>query len=356
MITARPSVPSQPVGRAGIVGLGMSVPDLVVSNYDLEKRVDTSAEWIRTRTGIQERRIAGDSITTSMLGTQAALNALRDADISSQSVDAIICATTSGDYLWPSTACLIQQGIGANPICAFDVAAACSGFVYALDLGAQYIESGRAETVLVVGADTLTKQLNWEDRSTCVLFGDGAAAVILRSCNPDEGLLATSLGADGGGSELIWIPAGGTKTPISHCVLDKKLNTIQMRGPEVYKFAVKVMGEVAIDALSRCGLTCADVDLLIPHQANIRIIQSAAERMGLCQDRVFINVERYGNTSAASVPIALSEAVKAGRIQHGDIVVLVGFGAGLTWGANVIRWSRDESDCRKTDSTTGGLE
>ncbi|MCL5283985.1 MAG: ketoacyl-ACP synthase III [Armatimonadetes bacterium] len=334
----------------------MSVPDQVLSNYDLEKRGDTSDEWIRTRTGIQERRIAGESTTTSTLGTQAALNALRDAGISPQAVDVIVCATTSGDYVWPSTACLIQQGIGASHICAFDVAAACSGFVYALDLGAQYIESGRAETVLVVGADTLTKQLNWEDRSTCVLFGDGAAAVMLRPCNPDEGLLATSLGADGGGAELIWVPAGGTKTPISQCVLDKKLNTIQMRGPEVYKFAVKVMGEVAIDALSRCGLTGADVDLLVPHQANIRIIQSAAERMGLCPDRVFVNVERYGNTSAASVPIALSEAVEAGRIQRGDIVVLVGFGAGLTWGANVIRWNRDESGHTKAESTTKDLE
>ncbi len=327
---------------AGILGAGMAVPDRVLTNADLEKLVDTSDEWITTRTGIKERRVTGPEESTGSLGTMAARKALEDARIAPEDLDLIICATTTGNHPWPATACLIQSGLGASRAAAFDISAACSGFTYALAAGASLIESGAMRRVLVIGADTLTKQLDWTDRNTCILFGDGAGAVVLGPCAPGEGVLASALGADGRGFEQIWIPCGGTIEPHSPNIREGHERQIHMRGAEVFKFAVRIMGEVSLEALCRAGLSSRDVSLFIPHQANIRIINAAAERMALAPEQVFVNVEKYGNTSAGSIPIALAEAMHAGRIRRGDVIVFVGFGAGLTWGANVVRWSRDE--------------
>ncbi len=328
--------------NGGILGVGMAVPERILTNADLERMVDTSDEWIITRTGIRERRVAGPEDTAATLGTLAARRALADANIAAEELDLVICATTTGDYLFPATACLIQHALGAHRAAAFDLAAACSGFVFALDTASLFIRAGRYRYVLVVGVDTLTRFVNWADRSTCVLFGDGAAAAILGPCPREEGILATSLGTDGAGAELIYIPAGGAKMPADAHVLAQKLNTIAMKGPEVFKFAVKIMGEAALDALQKAGLRSQDVDLFIPHQANIRIIDAAAKRMGLGPGKVFVNVDRYGNTSAASIGIALREALDRGLVRRGSVLVFVGFGAGLTWGANVIRWNREE--------------
>lgn len=329
---------------AGIFGVGMAVPNRLVTNADLEKIVETDDEWIFSRTGIRERRVASETETVATLGIQAAQQALADAKIAPEELDMIVCATTSGDHIWPAAACLIQQAIGAKRAAAFDVSAACSGYVFAMATAASFIESGAARTVLVVGADTLTKQLNWHDRNTCILFGDGASAAVLAPCASGEGILASALGTDGSGFEQVWIPAGGTKTPATPPVVEAHLHQIHMRGAEVYKFAVKIMGEISLDALCRANLSPQDVALFVPHQANIRIINAAAERMGLPPEKVFTNVHKYGNTSAASVGIALAEAVAERRIHRGDVLVLVGFGAGLTWGANVIRWNRPDGD------------
>ena len=327
--------------RAGIIGLGMCVPDKIVTNHDLARLIDTNDEWIVARTGIRERRVAEQNVATSDLAIVAAQRALSDAGMDASELDLVLCATTSGDFIWPATACVIQHQIGAARAAAFDLGAACSGFCYGLATAAGFIETGAMRSILVVGADTLTKQMNWEDRSTCILFGDGAGAAILTPCAPDEGVLASVLGADGSGQESVWIPAGGTRMPTTHEVLESRLNCITMRGPEVYRFAVKIVPEVVTEALKRACLRPHDITLLIMHQANIRIVESVAERLSLTPDRIFVNLDRYGNTSAASVPMALAEAAEQGRLHRGDIVVTVGFGAGLTWAANVIRWRRD---------------
>lgn len=326
--------------HAGIIGLGMCVPDQVLTNDDLAKRVDTNDEWIMSRTGIRERRVADEKTTTSDLAVVAAQRALEDANLSADDLDLILCATTTGDYLWPATACIVQNRIGAKRAAAFDLSAACSGFCYALATGASFIQSGMMKRILVIGADTLTKQLNWNDRSTCILFGDGAGAAVLAPCSADEGVLSSSLGSDGSGIEAVWVPAGGTKTPLTPEVIARGQHFIAMQGKEVYRFAVNVVPEVILDALKRACLTPGDIRLLVLHQANIRIIKSAAERLGIPMENVFLNLERYGNTSAASVPMALTEAYQQGRLHRGDVVVTVGFGAGLTWAANVIRWNR----------------
>lgn len=327
--------------HAGILGVGLAVPDRILTNVDLEQMVDTSDEWIVSRTGIRERHICGPGEFTSTLGTAAARRALESAGKRAEDVDLIVCATTSGDYPWPATACLIQNELGATRAAAFDLSAACSGFVYALEAGAGFVRGGMG-CVLVIGADTLTRQVDWEDRTTCVLFGDGAGAAVLGPCGSDEGLLSSALGSDGSGAEHIVLRAGGTRHPITEDVVARKWNHIQMRGAEVFKFAVRKMGDACDEALKRAGLTTDDVSLFVPHQANLRIIVGAAERMGLPAEKVFVNVDRYGNTSAASIPIALAEAVKERRLHRGDIVVFVGFGAGLTWGAAVMRWVRDD--------------
>ncbi|MEJ5251847.1 MAG: beta-ketoacyl-ACP synthase III [Armatimonadota bacterium] len=325
--------------RAGIVGVGVGIPEPVLTNHDLEQRIDTSDEWIVTRTGIRERRVAPPDVATSDLAAQAAHQALQNAGRGAEEVDLIVVATATPDMPWPSTACLVQAKIGAVRAAAFDLNAVCSGFVYALWMAAQAVETGAYRCVLVIGADILSRQVNWEDRSTCVLFGDGAGAVVLAPVEEPYGVLSGVLGADGTGAPLLNVPAGGTREPLSPEVIACKRHTIHMRGREVFKFAVTIMGEVSVQALEKAGIAPEEVNLFIPHQANIRIIQAAAERLNLPMERVFVNVDRYGNTSAASIPIAVYEAWEQGRLKKGDLVVVVGFGAGLTWGACVIRWA-----------------
>jgi 3-oxoacyl-[acyl-carrier-protein] synthase-3 len=325
--------------QVGIVGTGSYLPEKVLTNADLEKIVDTSDDWIVSRTGIRERRIADQDTPVSELCYQAAVRALESARITPAEVDLIIVTTITPDYIFPATSCLVADRLGASKAAAFDLGAGCTGFIYGITAASQFISTGLYRTVLVIGADALTKLLNWEDRNTCILFGDGAGAVVLRSVEKDYGFLSFELGSDGSGAELLYVPAGGLKTPVTAENLAQKLNTIHMTGREVFKFAVKIMGETSIKALERAGLKKEDVDLLIPHQANLRIVGAAVRRLGISPDRVVVNLDRYGNMSAASVPVALDEAVKAGRIARGDIVVMVGFGAGLTWGAAVLKWA-----------------
>ncbi|MDR3708518.1 MAG: ketoacyl-ACP synthase III [Capsulimonadaceae bacterium] len=322
----------------GILGTGSQVPDNVVTNFDLEKRLDTSDEWIRSRTGIVARRIAADNEATSDLAIGAARAALDDANVSADEVDLLIVATCTPDRLMPATAVIVQAALGATKAAAFDLNAACSGFAYALDIATQALRGGAYRRALVIGAEVMSRTVNWNDRAVCVLFGDAAGAVVL---GPVEkgGVLSSYLGADGAGANLLYIPAGGYREPNTPATLEANRNCMIMNGREVYRFAVQVMGEAVIKALSQCGLTPDNISLFVPHQANIRIIESAAKRLALPFDKVFINLDKYGNTSAASIPLALDEAVRAGRIHAGDIVVTVGFGAGLTWGANVIEWT-----------------
>lgn len=329
-------------GGAGIVGVGMSVPERVLTNDDLAGMVATSDEWIVSRTGIRERRVASPEEATSDLAIAASRDALACAGMDPTEVDLVLCATCTGDYLWPSTACLVQHAIGAERAAAFDLSAACAGFCYGLEVAASLIESGAVRCALLVGADTLTKHVDWTDRSTCVLFGDGAGAVVLKRCPPGYGVLGSAMGADGSHARSLYVPAGGTRTPLTADRIAARQDKMLMRGAEVFRFAVRIMGEACLAALEAACLSPADVDLFIPHQANIRIIRAAAQRMGLGDDRMYNNVDRYGNTSAASVPIALTEAVRFGRIAAGDVIVFVGFGAGLTWGANVVRWCGPE--------------
>jgi len=316
--------------RAGILGAGSSVPPRVVTNGDLAARMETSDEWIASRTGIRSRHFADPGVLTSDLAADAARNALAHAGLSALDVDLIIVASSTPDYpgSFPSTAAVVQHKLGAARAAAFDLGAVCSGFAYALHVAAQMVMSGANSRVLVIGAETLSPLLNWDDRSTAVLFGDGAGAVVVGEVS-EGGYLGGVLGADGSGGPLLCVPRSGD------CP-----GTIFQNGKEVYKFAVTIMGEIALQAVEAAGLSPSDIDFLIPHQANIRIIDKAAERMGLPREKVIVNLDRYGNTSAASIPLALDEAVKSGRIQPGHLLVFVGFGAGLTWGANVVRWGR----------------
>lgn len=316
----------------------MAVPQKVLTNADLEQMVDTSDAWIVERTGIRERRVASDEESTSTFAIQASHEALRDAKLSPEDVDLVLCATCSGDYPWPATACIVQGELGLKNAAAFDLSAACAGFCYGLRVAASLIESGACEHVLLVAADTLTRYVDWSDRSTCILFGDGAGAVVLGPVDEPYGVLASSWGADGERVTSLYVPAGGTRLPITCQALEARLDKMVMHGGEVFKFAVRIMQEACLTALRNAQITPEQVDLFIPHQANIRIIRSAAEKMRLEEDRVFVNVDRYGNTSAASIPIALYEAVEQGRVHDGDVLVFVGFGAGLTWSANVVRW------------------
>lgn len=337
--------PPRTLRRAAITGVGMYAPERVLTNFDLEKMVETSDPWIVERTGIRERRIAAPEQACSDLALPAAREALRVAGLDASELDLIVLATCTGDNgSFPATAALLQTALGAKRAAAFDVAAVCSGFVYALDVAAQYIETGRYNSVLVIGAEVMSRVLDWTDRNTCVLFGDGAGAVVVQPASEgsDEGILGSILGTDGSGACLLNVPSGGSRSPLTPAALEQHQQYMIMKGREVYRFAVEIMGEAAVQALDRVGLTPADVDLFIPHQANIRIISAAAKRLDLPMEKVFVNVDRYGNTSAASVPLALAEAWRAGRIRSGDIIVTVGFGAGLTWGANVIRWGNLE--------------
>lgn len=327
-----------PEQQAGIVGLGTYVPERILTNQDLEQMVDTSDEWIRTRTGIRERRVAGEDQAASDLAVLAAQRALDDAGISPQELDLIIVATNTPDMLFPATACLVQDRLGAGQAGAFDLLAGCTGFIYALAVGSQFIAAGGAGTVLIIGAEILSRITNWRDRNTCVLFGDGAGAAVLRPVPPGYGVLATKLGAQGAGGPLLCVPAGGSRQPACPETVATDLHFIHMNGREVFKFAVKTMEESSLEVLQAAGLTPQELDFLIPHQANIRIIDAATRRLGLPLERVLVNVDRYGNTSTASIPLALEEALHQGRIKDGDNVVLVSFGAGLTWGATALRW------------------
>lgn len=334
-----PRLPSSALRPVGVVGLGHYAPEGVLRNRDLEEFLDTSDEWIRTRTGIRERRRAEEGVASSHLGVRAAQRALEDARLRADELDLIICGTSTPDRLIPSTACLIQDRLGARGAGAFDVLIACSGFTYALAAGTQFVATGAYDHVLVVGADTMTRLVDWEDRSTCVLFGDGAGAVVLGPVDPGYGVLAVHLGSDGSGGELLRVPAGGSLLPGGTDGLVRRDYCLHMEGREVFRFAVKVIGEAALKVLRKAGLTAQDISLFVPHQANVRIIEAAARRLELPQEKVFVNVDRYGNTSCGSIPLALSEARDQGRLSPGDVVVAVGFGGGLSWGASVIRWT-----------------
>lgn len=323
---------------SGIVGLGSYLPEKKMTNKDIAEIVDTNDEWIVSRTGIRERRIALTEEAASDLGTKAALKALKNAGIEGSDVDMVIVATVTPDMAFPSTACIIQDRIGADKASAFDLSAACSGFLYALSVAHQYVGTGTCDTVLVVASEILSKFLDWEDRNTCILFGDGAGAAVVRAVEEDKGFQSFDLGAQGAGGDLLKIPAGGSRMPASQETITNKEHYISMAGNEVFKFAVKIMGDTSLKVLEKAGLSKEDVDYLIPHQANTRIIDSAVKRLGLSPDKVYINLDKYGNMSGASIPVALDEAVGKGLIKKGDNVILVGFGAGLTWGSCVIKW------------------
>ena len=325
---------------AAITGWGCAVPERVLTNADLEKLVETSDEWIVTRTGIRERHIVGEGEFTSTLAVRAAREALERAGVSPWQVDLVICCTATPDFLFPATACLVQHEIGAENAGAFDLQAACSGFIYGLSVGTQFVKAGEYKNVLVVAAEALSRFIDWQDRATCVLFGDGAGAVLLQPTNERRGLLSSVLGSHGVGEDLIKLPAGAARDPASPETLAARKHFIKMNGQEVYRFAVRIMGDSAVEALDKAGLDYEDISLFIPHQANVRIINSVADRLGLDPQKVYINIDKYGNTSAASIPLALCEAVDAGRLQPGDNLMFVAFGAGLTSGAAVVRWGK----------------
>ncbi len=319
-----------------MTGWGKAIPDKVLTNADLERMVDTSDEWIVTRTGIHERRIAPEGVTTAMLSVQAARAAMEKAGIIPADLDLIIVASSSPDHLLPPMSSEIQHQLGAN--CgAFTLVAGCTGFVYSLVTAQQFIATGAYRTILVIGAEVISRSVDWTDRNTCVLFGDGAGAVIVQACEEPTGVLAFELGSDGEGAEHLMIPMGVANPP-SHEVLDKKGQYIRMNGREVFKFATRTLARSAAETIGRSGLSIHDIDLMVPHQANARIIELAARQMGLSMEKVFVNIDKYGNTSAASVPIALCEAIEEGRVKEGDKLVLVGFGAGLTWASAVVQF------------------
>ena len=322
-----------------ITGTGSYLPENILTNLDLEKIVDTNDEWIRQRTGIVERRIADPDIATSDLCIRAARKAIKKAEIDPLDIDMIIIGTVTPDSFFPSTACYVQQAIGAKNACAFDLSAACAGFVFGLDLADGMIRSGRYQTILVVGGDVFNKIINWDDRNTCVLFGDAAGAAIVQGTEEATGILASYIGSDGdyADANLLGMPAGGTRVPASHDSVDQKLHTIRMRGREVFKLGVRIMPEAAQHVLGLAGVTIDEITLFIPHQANLRIIEAVGDRLGIATEKVYINVDKYGNTSAATTIVALDEAIHEERVTSGDLVLLVTFGAGLTWGGTVIK-------------------
>jgi 3-oxoacyl-[acyl-carrier-protein] synthase-3 len=321
-----------------ISGVGSYVPARILTNAELEKMVDTSDEWITTRTGIKERRVAAKNEYTSDMAVKAAQRAMKMAGVTAEQIDLIAVATITPDMPFPSTACLVQQKLGARRAAAFDLEAACSGFIYGLEIGQQFIMSRTYDTVLVIGAEKLSSIVNWQDRNTCVLFGDGAGAAVLQNRPHAHGLLTAVMGADGGKANLLFMPGGGSRSPASAETVAGKLHYLQMEGRETFKNAVQAMCTAAQEALRRCDLDISKIKCVIPHQANRRIIDAVGERLGATPEQLFVNVNRYGNTSAASVAIALDEAVASGKVQRGDLILLVVFGAGLTWGAAVIEW------------------
>jgi 3-oxoacyl-[acyl-carrier-protein] synthase-3 len=321
-----------------VTGIGACVPERILTNADLEKMVETTDEWILSRTGIRERRIAAAGEHTSDLATGAARRAMAMAGVKPEEIDLIIVATITPDMAFPATACLVQEKIGARRAAAFDLEAACSGFIYALEVGQQFVTSHRYDTVLVIGAEKLSSIVDWKDRNTCVLFGDGAGAAILQHRPGSHGLLDTCMGSDGSKAHLLSMPGGGSRCPATEKSVSDGAHFLRMDGKDVFKNAVNAMCSAAREVLQRCELDIHQIKLVIPHQANQRIIDAVAERLGGRPEQMFVNLHRYGNTSAASVAIALDEAVAAGRLQRGDLVLLVAFGAGLTWASAVIEW------------------
>ncbi|MEW6109378.1 MAG: beta-ketoacyl-ACP synthase III [Nitrospirota bacterium] len=324
--------------RGRIISTGSYVPDNVVTNHDLEKIVDTSDEWITERTGIKERRIVNGSQASSDLAYEAAAIALKRAHLKAKDIDLIIAATVTGDMPFPSTACILQNKLGAKNAAAFDLNAACSGFIYGLHVANGMIKSGMHKRLLIVGAEVLSRFTDWQDRTTCVLFGDGAGAVIVEGTRDRRGICSTHIYSDGNLSELISLPGGGSKYPCSKDTILKRLNFIKMRGNETFKVAVRTLEDLVIKTLEANNLDPSQLSLLIPHQANTRIIHATAKRLALPDEKVFINIDKYGNTSAASIPIALDEAVQSGKIKDGDYILLEAFGGGLTWASSLIRW------------------
>ncbi|MFC9707935.1 ketoacyl-ACP synthase III [Paenibacillus sp. JNUCC31] len=322
----------------GVIGTGKYVPEKILTNSDLEKMVDTNDEWIVSRTGIKERHIAAPEQATSDLAYEAAIKALESAGMTGSDLDLIIVATITPDSSFPSTACILQDKLGAKGAAAFDLSAACSGFVYGLATATSFIQSGMYNNALVIGADCLSRITDYTDRNTCVLFGDGAGAVVVGEVPEGRGFKSFDLGAEGAGGSLLQMEGGGSRLPASAETVENKKHYIYMNGREVFKFAVRVMGTATIEVLRKAGLERTDVDLFVPHQANIRIIQSAMQRLELPEEKVVVNVDKYANTSAASIPLALVEAAEEGRMKAGDTVLMVGFGGGLTWGASVLVW------------------
>ena len=324
--------------HAGIIATGSYMPERTLTNEYFEKIVDTNDEWIKSMTGIEERRVADENTATSDLATKAALKAMEKGGVTPEEIDLIIVATVTPDMAFPSTACIVQKNIGAVNAAAFDLEAACSGFIYGLTIAESFVSGGVYKKVLVIGAETLSKITDYTDRNTCVLFGDGAGAAIVAEVEEGYGILSSHIGANGNVGHLLAQPAGGSRMPTTEQTVRDRLHYINMDGGEVYKFAIRIMGEAAEKAWAGCGLKKEDIDYLIPHQANIRIIESAVKRLKISPDKVYVNINKYGNTSAASIAIAMDEASEKGFLKDGDIVVLVGFGGGLTWGSSVIKW------------------
>ncbi len=323
---------------AAIAGTGSYIPKKVLSNHDLTKMVDTSDEWITVRTGIKERHIAGQGETTASMATAASEKALEDAGVEPQQIDAIICATITPEMPLPATACFIQDKLGAENASAFDIAAACSGFVYGLEISKMFIESGRYQHVLLVGSETLSRITDYEDRTTCILFGDGAGAALLKATDDRERRITyTNLKSNGRKWDMLQLPGGGSRYPASQEMLDKRMQYMKIQGQAVYKFAVNAMQELIVDAMKSCNLSVDDVKMIVPHQVNQRIIDSAMSKLGFPQEKVYINIDRCGNTSSASVPIALDEAKRKGLLVEGDTIIMVAFGGGLTWGSAVVK-------------------
>ncbi len=329
----------EPTRTVSIIGTGSYVPEKVLTNHDLEKIVDTTDEWIHSRTGMRERHIAAADQATSDLAAEAAEKALADAGISADELDLLVVATLSPDMFFPSTACFVQEKIGAKNAFCYDLGAACSGFLYALDNAKNQIASGAVKTALVIGAEKMSTFIDWEDRSTCILFGDGAGAAVLQAGGEGRGIMQSVMGSDGSLADLLWTPGGGSRNPASHEMIDQRQQYLKMQGRDVFKHAVVRMTEAVTQALDKNGVSSEDIKCFIPHQANIRIIDSIAKRLNIV-GRVYTNVEKYANTSSAALAIALDEAVKDGTIRQGDLVAMTVFGGGFTWGANVLEWSK----------------
>jgi len=324
--------------RSKIISTGSYLPERILTNFDLEKIVDTSDEWITERTGIKERRIASENQAASDLAYEASRLALERASLKAEDIDLLIAATVTGDMPFPSTACIIQHRLGAKNAAAFDINAACSGFLYGLYVADSFVRSGMHKRVLIIGAEVLSKITDWEDRTTCVLFGDGAGAAIVEPTEEERGIISMHINSDGGMWDLLHIPGGGSRYPVSKDSIDKRLHYIKMKGNETFKVAVRTLEDLVLRILKDNKLDPSQLSLLIPHQANLRIIQATADRLGLPMDKVLINLDKYGNTSAASIPIALDEAVMTGRIKNGDYILLEAFGGGLTWASALIKW------------------